>query len=27
MTNPKLVIVEDDPILREMLQEYFESQS
>ncbi|MFA0071640.1 response regulator, partial [Vibrio breoganii] len=24
---PKLVIVEDDPILREMLQEYFESQS
>ncbi|MCF7502906.1 MULTISPECIES: response regulator [Vibrio] len=27
MTNPKLVIVEDDPILREMLQDYFESQS
>ena len=27
MTNPKLVIVEDDPVLREMLQEYFESQS
>ncbi|MEZ8693014.1 response regulator [Vibrio splendidus] len=27
MTTPKLVIVEDDPILREMLQEYFESQS
>tara|TARA_Y100001960_G_scaffold321755_2_gene397041 strand:+ start:1605 stop:2306 length:702 start_codon:yes stop_codon:yes gene_type:complete len=27
MTNPVLVIVEDDPILSEMLQEYFESQS
>ncbi|APP07930.1 Transcriptional regulatory protein RstA [Vibrio harveyi] len=27
MTNPKLVIVEDDQILSEMLQEYFESQS
>ncbi|CAK4073803.1 response regulator [Vibrio sp. MarTm2] len=27
MTNPTLVIVEDDPILSEMLQEYFESQS
>ncbi|EGA68873.1 hypothetical protein VISI1226_11107 [Vibrio sinaloensis DSM 21326] len=27
MTKQKLVIVEDDPILREMLQEYFESQS